>query len=154
LFKQTTSALLRRHFDVHACLRWFIVGAVLGMCAWRWGTSQWPIWGLKLSAGFGAVLILLLVAATMLGIVAHIIRGRTGVLAFGDFRNLQPWMLSKLLRTTSVFAGMVAIAALWWCATGSGNALNVVLAGSLLGSVLAYIWCCLVLMAADLGQLS
>lgn len=150
MIQESTLAVLRRHFNWSLSLHWFSAGAAIGICAWVWGQSQLSAWALKLATGFGALLILPLFVIVMLAVVAAVAKSRMGVLAYGDFRNLLPWMLAKLLRSASAFFGVVIVAGFCWCASGSINALYVVVLGSFFGGALAYCWSGMVLIAQDL----
>lgn len=74
------------------------------------------------------------------------------MLAYGDFLNLLPWLLAQLLRASFVFFGVVAVAIVCCDVTGSSNAMEVTLMGSMFGGMFAYIWASLLLLAQDLEQ--
>lgn len=149
---QSTFDNLRSQFDATACMRWSAAGAAVGLCAWRWGTSSVYSWGLKLVTGFGASLVLPLFAATLLAVAARMLTSRAGALAYGDFLNVRPWLLAKVQRAASAFAGVGVVAALCWCITGSTNALAVALLGSVFCGAFAYCWVGLVVIAEDLRR--
>lgn len=128
---------------------WFAVGAAVGLCAWRLGASPVSAWGLKLATGFGAMLVLPLMAAIVLAIMARMVDGRAGALAYGDFFNILPWLLAKVQRAASAFFGVVTVAAVCWTVVGSTNALAVVLLGTLFGSAFAYCWAGMVFITRD-----
>lgn len=145
--------LLRSHFDAATSGMWFAVGAAVGLCAWRWGTSPVSAWGLKLATGFGAMLVLPLLATILLSITARTASGSAGALAYGDFRYILPWLLSKVLRAAATFWGVVAVAAVCWCITGSSNAQTVMLSGAFVAGVFTYCWAGTVIIAGDLKRI-
>lgn len=147
---QSTLILLRSHLDTTACMQWFGAGAAVGICAWRWGTSPVSAWGLSVANGFGASLVLPLLITILLAIVARTVPSRTGLLAYGDFLNLLPWLLARLQRAAFAFFGVVVAAMLCWGITGSIHALEVALLGSMFGGTCAYIWASMVFIARDL----
>lgn len=149
---QCAFPLLRSHFDTAAHLRWLSAGGVVGLCAWRWGGAPISAWGLQLVTGFGATLVVPLLLAIVLAIVARTRNNRAGTLAYGDFRNLQPWLLAKMLRAASAFMGVAAVATVCWYITGSAHALATALLGVWFAGVFAYCWAGMVIIADDLIQ--
>lgn len=143
--------LLRSRFKKAASMFWFAAGMAVGLCAWKWGTLPVTAWALKIVTGYGATLVLPLGAAIILAIVARALNGRAGSLAYGDFLNLQPWLLSQLLRAASAFFGVVVVAVLCWRVTGSTSALISALLSLVLGSGLAYSWVGIVSITNDLA---
>jgi hypothetical protein len=107
---------------------------------------------LKFATGFGAMLVLPLLMTMVLAIVARTVTSRAGTLAYGDFLNLQPWLLGKTLRAASAFLGVAAAATVCWALTGSTNAISTALLGSLFAVTFAYCWAGMVIIARDLVQ--
>ncbi|GJJ03411.1 hypothetical protein RugamoR64_39490 [Duganella rhizosphaerae] len=153
MVQESTLAVLRPHFHSSVSLRWFAAGTAVGIYAWEWGQSPLSAWALKLVTGFGALLVLPLCVVSILAIVALMSKNRMGVLAYGDFRNFLPWVLAKLLRSASAFFGVVVVAGVCWCVSGSVNALVVASLGSFLGGALAYCWGGMLLIAQDLATM-
>lgn len=145
-------SLLRAHFNTAAHVRWLAAGVVVGLCGWRWGASPVCAWSLKLVTGFGPMLMLPLLVGIALAGVARTMSSRTGTLAYGAFRKLQPWLLAKMLRAASAFVGVAAAATVCWGATGSTNAFATSLLGSLFAVTFAYSWAGMVIIAGDLVQ--
>jgi hypothetical protein len=150
--RTSTLKILRPHFNMPASLSWFAVGLVVGMSAWVWGRSALPASALAIVSGFGGMLVLPLCVTGVLAIIALSMKNRVGYLAYGDFRNVLPWMLGQLLRSASVFFGLVVVAAVCWGVSGNGNALATAMLGMVLGGALTYCWGSLVLMSDELAN--
>ncbi|MYM96624.1 hypothetical protein [Duganella vulcania] len=144
--------ILRSHYDAASSLQRFGIGVAVGIYAWGCGQSSLSAWAFKVVTGFGALLVLPLFFVTVLAIAALALNSRMGTLAYGDFLNLLPLVLTKLLRSASAFFGVVTVAWVCWCTVGSMNALYVALLGSIFGGMLAYCWAGMVLIAHALAS--
>jgi hypothetical protein len=59
-----------RHFRDSTSLLWFGVGLGIGLLGWRWGTSLLAVWAFKLTSGLGWSLVVLLLAASIVALLA------------------------------------------------------------------------------------
>ena len=156
MFKKSTHKVLLRYCGINkvAILKWVAVGFAASIPAWVWGDSPITAWVLKMASGFGWPLVVLTCMSIVLAVMAFFLKGRVGRLAYEGFRYALRWVHPKLLRATSVLWGMVVIAAICWCVTGSGNALGTALIGLLLSSTLFWWWSCLAVIADELSKRS
>lgn len=141
-----------RHFRDSTSLLWFGVGLGIGLLGWRWGTSLLAVWAFKLTAGLGWSLVVLLLAASIVALLALHAKGRVAHLAYGDFLNTLRWGLPGALRAVSVLSGVVVVATVCWQTTGSGNALQTALGGVQLAVFLLWCWGGLIVIADHLAK--
>lgn len=154
MHQQSIVTELRSGLNVIAFIPWCAVGTVITTCAWQWGDSPLPAWGLTLTTGMGGCLVMQMVAVTLLGIVALTVKSRAGVLALGCFRKFQPRLLVRLLRAASVLFGVAIAATVYWHVTGSVQAQDVAIYSVVIGITLAYIRCIMVRIGCYLHQSS
>lgn len=140
------------HVKAFLCPRTFVIGMSIAGAAWMWGRSPVPVWALKFFSGFGGLLVFSLCVATLLALIALFKKDRTGYLAYRIFQRILSWLLPKLLRSVSVFFGLVPVAAICWVVSGSGKALMAALMAMVLGATLAYCRMGLKQIAADLAK--
>lgn len=117
---------------------WFAAGLAIGLLGWTQGSSRLPSVGLKLTSGYGALLLLQVVLLVVLFLLARYARPVIARFAAGDFHNLQRGTLAGLTRAGGVLLGMATVAILCWGVTGSRNALASALIGGIIAAVLLW----------------
>lgn len=140
MFNKSTLVLLSKYFDKVASLKWSMAGTFFGTAAWIWGESKIPTRALKFASGLGWALVTPMFAAIILFFMAYFLQGRVGSLAYRGFQNTVCWVHPKLLRTISVFHGLILSAGVCWIATDSAHALKTVLQSAVLILSLLWIW--------------
>lgn len=150
--RKSTLQILHSHITMSIFSTWFVVGLLIGVSAWTWGCSPLPALALSVAAGFGWLLIFALCTTVALALTALLMKNRAAYLAYYYFQKLLPWVFGKLLRSTSVFFGLVAVAAVCSIVSGSEKAFLAALLGGILGSTLMYCWCGLSLISDELTK--
>lgn len=140
MHKESTLKIALYHLDMTVAVRWFSIGAAIGIAGWIWGTSSIPVWALIIATGFGWTLLILLLTEVLLSFIAFHSKRRVGHLAHGDFMNFFRLVHPGLLRAGTVFLGVVVIAVFCWVVTDSGKAIGTALYGSLLAVALLWCW--------------
>jgi hypothetical protein len=117
---------------------YLLVGVVIGILAWLFGSSAFPALLLRLASGFGWFLVLCFLVASALLFAAQRDPER-----FEPAAGLAAHFSARALaKTSAVLLGVCTVAFVCWLTVGSHAALGTLFAGLLLASVLIFFsWC-------------